>query len=63
MRGALSSGLAEARMVWLLNALMLGIAVVLHKTAIVDLDRVAAPVHLPWWGLAALFGIAEISAL
>ncbi|CAN5724473.1 hypothetical protein BH24ACT26_BH24ACT26_19760 [soil metagenome] len=60
LRGALSSGLAEARMVWLLNALMLGIAVVLHKTAIVDLDRVAAPVHLPWWGLAALFGIAEI---
>ena len=45
--------------VWVLTGLIAVAAVVLYLLGIRGLEGLAAPFHIPWWALAALFAAAE----
>jgi len=46
--------------VWLLTGGLAAAAAVLHLAVVGRLAPVAAPMRLPWWGLAVMFALAEV---
>ena len=59
----LTRRLTGTQRVWLLNVAVAGAAAALYFLVVADLPPVAAPLRIPWWGLAALFAVAEMSVI
>jgi diguanylate cyclase (GGDEF)-like protein len=49
--------------VWLLSAAILGVALAIYLAIVADMSRLPAPVHLPWWALAAGFFVTETGVI
>lgn len=49
--------------VWLLTVAIMGAALALYLTSVVQVRPLAAPFHLPWWVLAGLFFLSETNVI
>jgi signal transduction histidine kinase len=58
-----STRLTGTQRVWLLSAGIAGAAALLYILVVRDLQPPPAPFRLPWWALAGLFTVAEMSVI
>ena len=59
-RAAIARAVAGPVRVWLLNAVLVLIALALFVGTIHSIEALAAPFRLPWWVVAVAYGFAEI---
>jgi diguanylate cyclase (GGDEF)-like protein len=55
--------LSGASRVWILTVAIAAAAVVLYLTLVLGLNPLRSPVRVPWWLLAAMFYVAEVSVV